>query len=81
VASARRAGRSADAAAAPLAEARRLASAIPLDAARASDRAVNAAFRDRPDVKSRMETEWDASAKAAYARARELAEGAAARIR
>ncbi len=81
VASARRAGRSVDAGAAPLAEARRLASAIPLDAARASDREVNAAFRDRPDVKSRMETEWDASAKAAYARARELAEGAAARIR
>ncbi|HEX6082828.1 MAG TPA: extracellular solute-binding protein [Methylomirabilota bacterium] len=81
VAAARRAGRSVDAATAPLAEARRLAGTVPVDAARASDREVNAAFRDRPDVKSRLETEWDASAKAAYARARELADGAAARVR
>ena len=42
---------------------------------------INAAFRDRPDVKSRLETEWDASAKAAYARVRELADAAAARVR
>jgi hypothetical protein len=28
-----------------------------------------------------METEWDSAAKAAYARARELAEGASSRIR
>jgi ABC-type Fe3+ transport system substrate-binding protein len=81
VAAARRAGRPVDAASAPLADARRLASAVPVDATRASDREVNAAFRDKPDVKSRLETEWDAAAKAAYARARELAEGAAARIR
>jgi hypothetical protein len=54
---------------------------VPLDARRASDREVNAAFKDRPEVKSRMETEWDTAAKAAYARARELAEGAGAKIR
>jgi hypothetical protein len=54
---------------------------VPLDARRASDREVNAAFKDRPEVKSRMETEWDTAAKAGYARARELAEGAAAKIR
>ena len=70
-----------EAAAAQLAEARRLASTVPLDARRASDREVNAAFKDKPEVKSRMETEWDTAAKASYARARELAEGAAARIR
>jgi len=56
-------------------------SAVPLDARRASDREVNAAFKDRPEVKSRMETEWDTTAKAGYARARELAESAAVKIR
>jgi ABC-type Fe3+ transport system substrate-binding protein len=81
VAAARRGGRAVDAALAQLAEARRLASAVPLDVARASDREVNAAFRDKPEVKSRLETEWDTTAKVAYARARELAEGAPARIR
>lgn len=81
VAKARAGGRSVEAAQAQLAEARPLASAVPLDARRASDREVNAAFKDRPEVKSRMETEWDTAAKAAYARARELAEGAGAKIR
>ena len=42
---------------------------------------VTAAFRDRPQVKSRLETEWDGAAKAAYARARELAECAPAGVR
>lgn len=81
VAKARAGGRRVEAAQAQLAEARTLASAVPLDARRASDREVNAAFKDRPEVKSRMETEWDTAAKAAYARARELAEGAGAKIR
>jgi len=81
VAKARAGGRNVEAAQAQLAEARTLASAVPLDARRASDREVNAAFKDRPEVKSRMETEWDTAAKAAYARARELAEGAGAKIR
>lgn len=81
VAKAKAAGRHVDGAVAQLAEARRAASAVPLDARRASDKDVNAAFKDKPDVKSRMETEWDSAAKAAYARARELAEGASSRIR
>jgi phosphoglycerate transport regulatory protein PgtC len=81
VATARRSGRGVDAAVAQLAEARRLAGTVPLDAGRASDREVNAAFRDKPDVKSRLETEWDSSAKVAYAKARDLAESATARIR
>jgi phosphoglycerate transport regulatory protein PgtC len=81
VAKARAAGRGVEAALANLAEARRLASAVPLDAGRASDREVNAAFKDKPEVKSRMETEWDTAAKSSYARARELADGAAAKIR
>jgi hypothetical protein len=77
VTKARGGGRNVEAALAQLAEARQLASAVPLDARRASDREVNAAFKDKPEVKSRMETEWDTTAKAGYARARELAEGAA----
>ena len=81
VAKARAGGRGVEAALAQLAEARKLASAVPLDARRASDREVNAVFKDKPEVKSRMETEWDTAAKGNYARARELAEGAAAKIR
>lgn len=81
VAKARTAGRNVEAAATQLAEARRLASAVPLDARRASDKDVNAAFKDQPEAKSRMETEWDTAAKGAYAKARELAEAAPARIR
>jgi hypothetical protein len=81
VTKARVGGRNVEAALAQLAEARQLASAVPLDARRASDREVNAAFKDKPEVKSRMETEWDTAAKAGYARARELAESAAGKIR
>jgi hypothetical protein len=81
IAKARVAGRPVDAAAAQVVEARRAATTVPLDARRASDREVNAAFKDRPDVKSRMETEWDTAAKSGYVRARELAEGAAAKLR
>jgi phosphoglycerate transport regulatory protein PgtC len=81
VVKARAGGRGVEAALAQLAEARKLASAVPLDARRASDPEVNAAFKDKPEVKSRMETEWDTAAKGNYARARELAEGAAAKIR
>jgi hypothetical protein len=66
---------------AQLAEARRLAGTVPLDAGRASDREVNTAFRDRPDVKSRLETGWDGAARAAFAKARELAESAPSRLR
>jgi spermidine/putrescine-binding protein len=76
VGKARAAGRDVKAAQAQLAEARRLASTVPLDAVRAADKETNEAFRSKPDVKSRLETEWDAAAKAAYAKARELAESA-----
>ena len=73
---ARAAGRDVKAAQAQLAEARRLATTVPLDAVRAVDKETTEAFRSKPDVKSRLETEWDAAAKAAYAKARELAESA-----
>jgi len=66
-------GRSLPQAEAMLAEARKLATSMPVDAARASDKEVNAAFKDKPEVKSTLETEWDSFAKVSYARARELA--------
>lgn len=64
-----------------LAEARRLASAVPLDGKGAADKDVNEAFRSKADVKSRMETEWDSFARSNYLKARELAEAAGARVR
>lgn len=78
IAKARAAGRSLLQAEATLAEARKLATSMPLDATRASDKETNAAFKDKPDVKSKLETEWDHFAKSNYARARELAERALA---
>ena len=61
-----------------LAEAKKLATAMPVDATRASDKEINAAFKDQPDVKSKLEIEWDNFAKTNYARAREAAERALA---
>lgn len=61
-----------------LAEAKKLATAMPVDATRASDKEINAAFKDQPDVKSKLETEWDNFDKTNYARAREAAERALA---
>ena len=74
---ARAAGRSAVVGAAELAEARRLASAVPLDGKQAADKAFNQAFKDKPDVKSRLETEWDTAAKSNYAKAIDRAAQAA----
>ncbi|MBI4588324.1 MAG: extracellular solute-binding protein [Candidatus Rokubacteria bacterium] len=78
VAKAKAAGKSVPQAENALAEATKLATAMPMDAARASDKEVNAAFKDKPDVKSKLETEWDTFAKTNYARARDLAERALA---
>ncbi|MFZ1060085.1 MAG: ABC transporter substrate-binding protein, partial [Candidatus Rokuibacteriota bacterium] len=75
---ARAAGKSVAQAEQFLAEAKKLATAMPADATRASDKEINAAFKDKPDVKSRLETEWDSFAKTNYGRAREAAERALA---
>jgi ABC-type Fe3+ transport system substrate-binding protein len=66
-----------------VAEARKLATGIPADAKKASDKEVNAAFTDKAkaDLKSKLETEWDTFAKANYARAKDTAEKAVAAIR
>jgi ABC-type Fe3+ transport system substrate-binding protein len=70
-------GRSLDLGSAELAEARRLASTVPLDGKLAADKAFNQAFKDKPDVKSRLETEWDSAAKSNYAKAIDRADQAA----
>jgi phosphoglycerate transport regulatory protein PgtC len=70
-------GRRLDLGAGELAEARRLASTVPLDGKLAADKAFNAAFRDKPDVKARLETEWDSAAKSNYAKAIDRADQAA----
>jgi hypothetical protein len=81
VARAQAAGKNVEAAQAALAEARKLASTVPMDARQAGDKATNDAFKDKPDVKSRLETEWDTAAKVSYARAKDLAASAPSRIR
>ena len=64
-------------------EARKLATGVPVDAKKASDKEVNAAFTDKAkaDFKSKLETEWDTFAKANYGKAKETAEKAAAALR
>jgi len=66
-----------------VAEARKLVTNIPVDATRASDKEINAAFTDKAkaDFKSKLETEWDIFAKANYGKAKETAEKAVAAIR
>ncbi|MGH7322249.1 MAG: ABC transporter substrate-binding protein [Candidatus Rokuibacteriota bacterium] len=64
-----------------LREARALASTVPIDARRAAEKETNAAFKDKPELKAKLETEWDTVAKANYVRARELAEQALAALR
>jgi len=80
VARARSGGRDVGRAEGLLAEARQLASAVPLDEKKA-DRALNDAFKAKADVKAAHETQWDAFAKANYAKARALAEQAATAAR
>jgi phosphoglycerate transport regulatory protein PgtC len=60
-----------------LAEARWLASTVPLDGKLAADKAFNDRFRDKPDVKSLLETEWDTTIKASYGKAQDRADQAA----
>jgi ABC-type Fe3+ transport system substrate-binding protein len=75
VAKAQSAGKPVDRAEALLREARAAASAMPIDDKKA-DKALNDAFKSKPDVKAKHEMEWDAFAKASYAKARTLAEQA-----
>lgn len=77
---AKAAGKTVVPAEAALSEARALASTVPIDGKRA-DKALNDAFKAKAHVKAKHESEWDAVAKANYAKARGLAEQALAAAR
>ncbi len=66
-----------------VAEARKLATTVPINAKMAGDKEVNAAFTDKAkaDLKSKLETEWDTFAKVNYGKAKETAEKAVAALR
>lgn len=58
------------------AEARQLASQMPINDKRASDKEVTGAFKSKSGLKAQLETEWENFARANYAKAKELAEKA-----
>jgi ABC-type Fe3+ transport system substrate-binding protein len=60
------------------AEARKLATQVPINDARASDKELIAAFRSKSGLKAQLETEWENFAKNNYLKAKELADKAAA---
>jgi phosphoglycerate transport regulatory protein PgtC len=60
-----------------IADARKLAAQVPIDEKKASDKEVVAGFRGKSGLKAQMETEWETTAKANYAKAKELADKAA----
>jgi ABC-type Fe3+ transport system substrate-binding protein len=60
-----------------IAEARKFASQVAIDEKKASDKEVVAGFRGKTGLKAQMETEWETTAKANYAKAKELADKAA----
>jgi len=70
-------GKNLDDGARELAEARWLVSTVPLDGKQAIDKSFNDRFRDKPDVKSLLETEWDTKVKASYGKAQDRADQAA----
>jgi phosphoglycerate transport regulatory protein PgtC len=61
-----------------IAEARRLATQVPLTDKRAADKELTAAFKAKSGVKAQLETEWENFARANYAKAKELADKALA---
>jgi len=64
-----------------VADARRLASQVPINDKRASDKEVSGAFKSKSGLKAQLETEWENIARANYAKARELADKAAGMAR
>jgi phosphoglycerate transport regulatory protein PgtC len=60
-----------------IAEAKKLASQVPIEEKKAGDKEIAAAFRGKSGLKAQMETEWETSAKANYVKAKELADKAA----
>lgn len=78
LARARAAGVDPGPAAAMAAEARKLLTAVPLEDTRAGDKGLNETFRTKAEAKAKLEIEWDTFAKVNYAKAKDLAEKAAA---
>ncbi|MBM4299273.1 MAG: extracellular solute-binding protein [Deltaproteobacteria bacterium] len=61
-----------------IAEARQLATQVPINDKRAADKEVTGAFRSKSGLKAQLETEWENFARANYAKAKELADKALA---
>lgn len=61
-----------------IAEARQLASQVPISDQRAIDKEITGAFRSKSGLKAQLETEWENFAKANYTKARALAKKALA---
>lgn len=70
-----------DAARQLIAEARKLASRVPITDKRAADKEVTGAFKAKTGLKAQLETEWENFARASYAKAKELAEKATGLVR
>lgn len=64
-----------------VAEARRLATQVPINDKRAADKEVAGAFRSKSGLKAQLETEWENVAKGNYLKAKEAAEKALALVR
>jgi ABC-type Fe3+ transport system substrate-binding protein len=58
-------------------EARNLASRVPIDDKKASDKEIASAFKSKSGAKAQLETDWENFARANYTKAKELAEKAA----
>ncbi len=61
-----------------IADARKLATQMPINDKRAADKEVTGAFKSKSGLKSQLETEWENAARGNYSKAKELAEKAAA---
>ncbi len=59
-----------------VAEAKKLASQVPINDKKASDKEVAGAFKSKSGLKAQLETEWETIAKANYAKAKEMADKA-----
>ena len=62
-------------------EARNLASQVPINDKKASDKEITGAFKSKSGVKAQLETEWENFARANYGKAKDLADKAASLAR
>jgi ABC-type Fe3+ transport system substrate-binding protein len=62
-------------------DARNLASRVPIDDKKASDKEITGAFKSKSGAKAQLETEWENFARANYAKAKESADKAASLAR